>query len=236
MAGSFPYAKFDRTDWVRVPGKARQYRNILNNTIISRRQFDEHYGAVAAYGTNEKKAKYKAREPEALLRPARGRKSALKKSTEEKIRELGIRRIKKEENDADKLVEKFRTKKIRAPHTFTLKNFRRGTSSRRFAVPPSQPEIETIRQGAAKSRIIFSYLVGLMFVDAHGKLKAVSQFSARDIETPYSARDFEQALDIAKNKSSYKSWAGMWMQVILKRTAGVRNGKRYPHMVHMKNP
>lgn len=226
MAG-IPWGKYDATDWVRIPGPQRRYRNIRNPSIeISRRQFDEHYGAASKFGTYEKKARAKAQEPEALLRPARGRTSGRKLTPAQKEVELGRRKVSREEAKQQKLIDKLSSKQTRSPKTITLRNFRKGTQIRRFRIGVDPQEIEALRQAGAKSRIVFGYWVGLEMVsERDGQIKTLSLFSQRDINMPFTERDFRKALEKAAEKN-YATLTGMWIAMHLTMAAAKKNGAR----------
>lgn len=226
MAG-IPWGKYDASDWVRIPGAQRRYRNVSNPSIeISRRQYDEHYGAVAKYGTYEKKARAKSHEAEALLRPARGRSSARKLTPAEREVEANRRKVAAQESKQQRLIDKLVSKKTRNPQTISLRNFKRGTQIRKFRTEVSQQAIEQLRQAAAKSRIVFGYWVGLELVsERDGQIKTPSLFTQRDINMPFTMQDFRKALAKAA-ELSYATLTGMWIAFHLKRDAAKRNGAK----------
>ena len=226
MAG-IPWGKYDRADWVRVPGGARRYASVQNPGVtISRRQFDEHYGSAAFHGTYEKKARVNAKEPQQLLRPARGRKSALKLTPAQKEAELARRRVIKQETQQEKLVRKLETKKIRTPQKITLRNFKSGHVIRKIRTGVDQEEIERLRYEGQKSKIIFGYWVGLEMVsERDGQMKSVSLFTQRDIKLPFTDEDMDAAIDVASNKS-YAELTGMFIAFHLNKAGAIRNGAR----------
>lgn len=224
MAG-IPWGKYERGDWIRIPGGSRRYRNLRNPDItISRRQFDEHYGSASLFGTYEKKAKKNAGSNTQLLRPARGRKSALKLSAAEKEKELGRRKVVQAESKQQHLINRLVDKKNTIPKTISLRNFSKGKQIRKFRTPVDKEAIETIRAAGARSRIIFGYWVGLEMVsERDGQIKTPSLFSQRDINEPFTDEDFEAALQYAATKT-YATLTGMWIALHLKRDAAIRNG------------
>lgn len=226
MAG-IPWGRYDKSDWVRVPGAARRFRNLKNpNVTISRRQFDEHYGAVSFFGTNEKKARVNAQSALQLLRPARGRKSALKLTPAEKESEINRRRVIAQEIKQQKLTERLTTKHNRLPQKITLRNFRKGTQIRKFRTDVNREQIEGLRIAAQQSRIVLSYWVGLEMVsDRDGQLKSVSLFPQREISMSFTQRDMIKAMEKAREKS-YAQLTGMFIAFHLTYQAAKKNGAK----------
>lgn len=216
MAG-IPWGKYEREDWVRVPGAQRRYRlRSSPNITISRRQFDEHYGAVRAYGTNEKKAKHKSAEPEAILRPARGRKSALKIAPAAKEAEINRRRVIAKEAATEKKIQAGRNKVYKYPKSIDLRTFKRGKIHRTIELPVDYDAVENTRQAAAKSRIIFGYYVGVNMIDTrNGQKIAFAGFSLRDINMKFTQRDFNKLIEKAKEKT-YAELVSLWIHLTLK--------------------
>lgn len=224
MAG-IPWGKYERSDWRRLPGTSRRYVSVLNPDVtISRRQFDEHYGAAASFGTYEKKAREKAKEPEALLRPARGRTSARKLSPSEREAEINRRKVAQQERRTEEKISARRGKHYRYPKQITLRNFKRGQIFRVIELPVSYEAVESVRASAAKSRLIFGYLVGANMVDDRtGAPRVFSAFGLRDINYSFSQADFTNLLKKAKEKS-YASLVSLFIHLTLKEdTARSRN-------------
>lgn len=216
MAG-IPWGKYEREDWLRVPGGSRRYALRSNPDItISRRQFDEHYGAVRAYGTYEKKAKHKAREPEALLRPARGRTSARKLSPAEKEIELGRRRVSAKEAATVKRIDRERGKAHKYPRSIDLRTFKKGKIHRTIELPVSLEAVETVRAAAAKSRIVFGYYVGANMIDLRsGERISFAAFGLRDVHMAFTRRDFDELMKKVEEKT-YAELISLWIHLTLK--------------------
>lgn len=236
MAG-IPWGKYDRNDWVRVPGALRRYALRSNPSItISRRQFDEHYGAASAYGTYEKKAKAKSTEREALLRPARGRKSARKLSPEQQEVELNRRKVAAKESAIDKRVQRERNKAHKYPTRIDLRSFKKGSIYRVIELPVSHSAIESVRAAASKSRIVFGYYVGAnMIDDRSGERISFAQFGLRDVHMAYTERDFQTLMDKAKEKS-YAQLVSTWIHLKLKEDIAIKNGwKKFKPKIERNN-
>lgn len=224
MAG-IPWTKYDRSDWRRVPGASRRYANVLNpNVTISRRQFDEHYGSAAEFGTYERKAKKNATSETQLLRPARGRTSALKIAPELKNAELNKRKVIKAESAHDKKVARLQSRHDRIPSSISLRNFGNKKAIRKFRTPVSREAIESIRAAGEKSRIVFGYWVGLEIVsERDNRILTPTCFAQRDIREPFTEADFLKALQMAQVKN-YATLTGMWIALHLTRAASIKNG------------
>jgi hypothetical protein len=220
-----PFGKYERSDWRRVPGAQRRYALVSDPSVtISRRQFDEHYGAAVPYGTYEKKTKLKSKEREALLRPARGRTSALKLSPAEKEAELGRRRVAAKEAATEKKVARGRAKQYRYPTKIDLRNFPKGRIYRTFELPVSYDAIVTVREAAERSRIVFGYYVGANLIDRDGELRSIAQFSLRDIKMKYTELDFEKLMKKVQEKD-YAQLISLWIHLKLKEEIAIkRNG------------
>jgi hypothetical protein len=230
-----PWGKYDRSDWERVPkgqagfsATARTFRlKQRHDVVISRRQFDENYGSASFFGTYEKKAKRNESNALQLLRPARGRKSALKLSPVERESEIGKRKVIKQETQQEKLIRRLSNKKPRTPQKITLKNFQKNKLIRRIRTGVDVDEIERLRYEASKSKIVFGYWVGLEMVsERDGQMKTPSLFSQRDIQLPFTDLDMDNALDVALSKS-YAELTGMFIAFHLTKAAAKRNGVKF---------
>ncbi len=226
MAG-VAWGKYSRSDWERVPGGSRRYRLRGKPSVeISRRQYDEHYGSAAAFGTYERKAKKSAGTREQLLRPARGRTSARKLTPEQQEKELGRRRVTQAEAKQQKLIRKQQSKRPRLPTKITLRNFPKGKQIRRFRTDIDHGEIEGLRKAGAASRIVLGYWVGLELVsERDGKVIHISAFTMRDIKMSFTENDFNRALDLASQKT-YAVLTGMFIAMHLTKAAAIKNGAR----------
>lgn len=233
MAG-VAWGKYSRSDWERVPkgqpgysATARTFRlKSDHGVIIPRRQYDKHYGSAAAFGTYERKAKKAAGTREQLLRPARGRKSALKLTPEEQEKEIGRRKVAQAEAKQQKLIRKQQSKRVRLPKSITLRNFPHGTQIRRFRTNISHEEIETLRIAGQNSRVILGYWVGLEMVsERDGKVIHIALFGMRDKKLSFTEDDFKHALDVAGQRS-YAVLTGMWIAFHLTKPAAIKNGAR----------
>lgn len=225
MAG-IPWGKYDRSDWRRVPGASRRYVLVGNPDItISRRQYDEHYGAAVPYGTYEKKAKHKSQEREAPLRPARGRTSALKLKESEKEAEIGRRRVTAKETATQKRIDRERGKAHKYPKSIDLRTFKKGKISRTIELPVMYEAVESVRSAAAKSRIVFGYYVGANMIDLKsGERISFAAFAMRDINMAFKPSDFTKLIKKAQEKT-YAELISLWIHVKLKSAVAVdRNG------------
>lgn len=216
MAG-IPWGKYDRSDWRRVPGATRRYVNVNNPDItISRRQYDIHYGAASKYGSYERKAKAKSHEAEALLRPARGRTSARKLSPVEREVEAGRRRVAKQERDTEQKIARLRGQKHKSPTKIDLRSFKRGKIYRRITVDVSHAAVENVRASAARSGLVFGYYVGANLIDDKtGEPRTISAFPLRDIDMPFTRKDFNKLIKKI-NEKSYATLVSLWIHLTLK--------------------
>lgn len=230
MAG-IPWGKYDRADWRRSPGASRRYYLVSHpNTTISRRQYDEHYGAARPYGTYEKKAKLKSQEREAILRPARGRTSALKLKESEKEAEIGRRRVVSKDAATQKRIDRERSKAHKYPRSVDLRTFKKGKISRTIELPVMYAAVESVRAAAAKSRIVFGYYVGANMIDIKsGERISFAAFSLRDINMVFKPADFDKLIKKAQEKT-YAELISLWIHIKLKSAVAIdRNGWKKKH-------
>lgn len=192
LTSNLVWGKYDASDFVRVPGKnTRNFQLKGTDTQISRRMFDKHYGAVRAFGTNEKKAAIKGREDNAILRPARGRSDARKLSPSAKVVETNKRLLEAQETAAQEKLQKALYKKRKPLKKVTAANFKAEKISRRFTVEIGDwPELEHIRALGQASKKVFSYFIGVNMIDGtSGKHYDAALFSARYINDVITAKD-----------------------------------------------
>jgi hypothetical protein len=191
------WGRYQRGDWRMQSGKSKRYINRQTGEEISRRQFDQHYGSAAAYGTIDKRAKYNAAQGKNLLRPARGRSSALKLTEAEKIVERSKRKVQKAEKLADKKINSEINKKRHALKRITLSNFKTGKISRNIELPVEYDAIvETIRS-ARDSKIVFGYFVGANLITDMGEDRTFTATRLRSISMGFTREEFDDMIDEA---------------------------------------
>jgi hypothetical protein len=213
------FSKFEGGDFKRVPGATRSYVNTKTGDVISRRQFDQHYGAARAFGTLEKKAKIKSSEDNAILRPARGRTDARKLSASEKIVEANRRKLEAQEAAAQKRIDKELTKKHVIPKKITIKNLRPGHISRAFTVSISEGHdgLESLRREGKSSGKVFSYIVGGNLInDLTGGLRTYTQFAGRYIGDPYTLDDFKELVEHCR-KLQYATLVSFYIRLMFEK-------------------
>ena len=208
------WGDFRATDWKRIPGGARRYVNAKTGDEISRRQYLQHYGGATAYGTLEKRAKHLSKTEKQLLRPARGRKSALRLSETEKIVEYNKRKVNKREAEADKKIARELSKKRRAPKKITIDNFKRGKISRNVVLPIEFEPIEAVRQEAEDSKLVFGYMVGANLITSEGEDRTFVAIKLRSISKKFTERDYQNLLDKA-NEISYAKLVSFFVHLYL---------------------
>ncbi len=215
-----------RGDWKRAPGKARNYVNTKTGAQISRRQYDEHYGSAAAFRTYERKAAHKAAESEAPLRPARGRKSALKLPQKERERIALERREAVAQKKIDKAINRSQARKPRTPKSLTSKNFPTKRLGRAFELPIEYAEIEGFRQKAAAWGNARGYFVGANFIDTRtGDTGSFAMSQLRSMRKAFSEVDFDNLLRAIAAKDYIEAFSA-FMYVALKIEYARRRG--YP--------
>ena len=191
-------ANFVLDEWKRTTG--RKFQNKKTGEIITRRQYDKQRDIKF----EEKAAKNKAKNfYEQILRPARGRKSALKLAPEQKK----IEAHKREENLKDKLIEKDllkSTKHSKIPKTINKRSFKAGYKGRRFLVDFSADAVNELLSVARKYKGALGYTVAVVFVDERtGKQGAFELGGLRAFDMSFTDDDFLDAIDQIRYKKSY---------------------------------
>ncbi len=203
---------YNKSDWVRVPGSARRYKNITTGKTISRVAWLRHYGNISTLGFSHptQRAKYeKKQNPKLqLARPARHRTSLLGKNkplTPELFNEIIDARISEiSERIIQKKIHKLiaRGEVLRYPHQINASTFpSRKHMGRTIALPIAREPAETVRKSAAKWGNVFGYFIGLNFIDNRdGSEGAYAFFPLRLISQEFTIEDFEDAMAEAINK------------------------------------
>ncbi len=203
---------YNKSDWVRVPGSARRYKNIITGKTISRVTWLRHYGAISKLGFAHpaQRAKYEKKQNTKLqlARPARHRSSLLGKNkplTAEEFNEIIAARISEisaraTQKKINKLIA--RGEVLRYPHRITASTFPSLKSmGRTIALPIERESVEIVRKSAARWGNVFGYFVGLNFIDNRdGSEGAYAFFSLRLISQEFKLEDFEDAMAEAINK------------------------------------
>ncbi len=194
------------SDWRRLPGSARQYINNKTGEVLSRRQYDEKIGRLHQAGikTNEAQARRNAAtQGEAqLLKPARGRKSALKLGSDARLAEIQQRAEKKVQAEIRKRIAREQTKKTQVPEKLTLRNFKKGKKGRFFYVPLEFDAIRDFIETASDYPGAFGYTVGFTFVDSRkGTTGQATLFSLRAFNVDFDEDDFDEMEDFIDERS-----------------------------------
>lgn len=209
------WSAFEGGDWQRVRGdKARRYVNKKTGVVISRRQFLQHYGKAQAFGTLEKRAKYYSKSDKQLLRPARGRKSALRVIESEKTAIAARRRLERQEKAADKKIEKELKRKRRTPKKISVSNFKKGKISRNIELDVDYSEIERVRLEAKKSGIVFGYLVGANMITEMGEDRTFTTIKLRSISKSFKREEFDSMLETVQ-QMSYATLVSLFVHLSL---------------------
>jgi hypothetical protein len=190
----------------RIPGKQKRVLDKQTGKEYSRRQFDKEFGKLKTQGVKsyEELARYnKGQEGKAqLLKPAKGRASALKLPAEKKREVLAQRVETQTEKRLQNKIQKEESKKLRTPKSLSLKNFKPGKMGRRFNVPFDLITINEFINTAAKFKGSYGYTVGFIFVDTKtGAKGGVTLIRLRDLKMPYELDEFEEMLNYIEERN-----------------------------------
>lgn len=159
--------------WIRLPGKASRYRQTDTGEEISRRQFDRHYGRLAAQGFRSNEAQAKANRKkdieQYLSRPARGRGSLLRKPEAERAASLLER----------KLSIARRKEKRNVPLTIENRTLGKKAQGIRFDIPYDLSIVKEWLDAASRNPDIIGAGVGVnFFVLETAELKPLTAYGA----------------------------------------------------------
>jgi len=225
----------------RVPGPARQYRNTDTGEIISRRKYLEQKRGVS----NEMFAKMNAvTNPElAALRPARGRKSALKLSKteqeliaqarlEDKLRQREIREEAKKKREIEKLLKKRGTKKQIKRRRITGALLQPGRMGRRIPFETYDDYVEMFKEAKAGGKVKF-YGLGMQgYHENTGQELDITVFTMRTLTRPIPEDEFFAVMEEALEERLYFVFTNYWMHLAFskeyaaQRAAKAKNRKR----------
>ena len=196
--------------WKRVSG--RRFENERTGEVISRRQYDKRYGALArgGFGSYEQKARANlTREGPVrqILKPARGR---LKYRGPEYEREREAARRTRERNEIEAQrkayaqIKSAQKRKYRTLKSISDRNFAPGVRSRKFPVEFSYESIADFLQIARKDKHLYAYLVGVDFVDLHDGVKgSMYVIGTRVMSYPFTEGDMESIEDKMEEKLAH---------------------------------
>ena len=216
--------------WRRLPGSARQYQNIKSGEIISRREYSKRTSAnIKLHGSFEKLAAFNAKTNRAaqLLKPAKGRSSAVKLAPELKRAEIQKREAEITEHRAHKKIQRALQRHPRTPKRVTVSSFKRHHISRGYDLPISYSAIEEAREVAARSGIVFAYYVGGTIIDNRsGEVMTPTYIASRYIKSKFKADEYHDMIEWLMSKS-YATLVGLWIRFRMDTTiAQKKNGWR----------
>lgn len=190
------WGKWSRADWTREPGSARKYKNKKTGEIISRHNYDVHYGSLKGLKGYRQKAQLNRRQnPEAILRPAPGRKKASALKGKEKREEIARRQREAKEAAAQRKIQSQWKRKYAVPKKIDLRNFRPGKISRVIELPIAYQPIEDVRQEAQRSGIVFAYMVGANLITEEGEERTIMESGLNHISVRFTKDRYADFID-----------------------------------------
>lgn len=230
---------FDIRDWTRVPGSTRRYKNIKTDVEVSRHQFDKMRFGL----THKQKAKqsFIADPKTAVLRPAKGRKSALSAPPEMKeaiaVARLDIKEQKKIAKEEEKRA-KAEARKIehalnkKVPQSkITKQSLKTGQMGVRKPFTDYKDFLRLL-DDARNLGVIFSYSLGWRGVSERpenaGKYLDVTVFTQQHISKTISEDDFNQEFETSFLEKAYMKFKNFFMHFAFKKEyaqARIKNSK-----------
>lgn len=211
----------DLKDWQVIKGTARNYKNVKTGEVLSRRQFDKLRGI--SYETKAKTNKAK-NEKLQLLRPARGRKSALKldrdlqeavaTARKDRLAELAEKKI--IEAETKKLNSKFMramNKKTPTPK-ISKQSLKTGHLGVRKPFSSYEQYVELLTE-AQRLGVIFMYGLGWTGVSDRdgqvGETRDVTVFKMADIKLMRTEEEFNEAFEESILEKQYMHFRNYFM-------------------------
>lgn len=209
----------DASDYFRIAG--RRFENKNTGEIITRRQYDKRFGALAKGGFKsfEEKAKsnFEKNVLEAVSRPARGR-TSLRKLSELEKREVSLKRI------AEKEQKHKNSPKIK------ITDLQQGKKSFEVECDWSLEEINKIldQLQSFPHNSVFAYLIGAKAVSEEGTIKYVAAFPYTHYQEKFTQADFEEATDRVTRIDSAGSGRGLiplsaWIRISFEESFAQKN-------------
>ncbi len=220
---------FTATDFKRVPG--RRFENIKTGQIISRRQYDKHFGILAKQGFTgyeTKSAANKKANLEAILRPARGRKkfvSVAQSPTEKAVetyKEIQTRNKVAEQNLKTKRINQKVSSKLKRSgrrKSFRTQSFGMETRFKKIYVGFSREAVdEMLAKIRTENRDVEAYMIGAWGIDTEdGSRFGFNILGLRDIRTGHGFeklrdQDWDEILATIIEKMSHYKKGGLLIQ------------------------
>lgn len=209
----------------RVPGKARNYRNIETGEVVSRRQYLKSVRGIS----NELLAKRNAAtNPQLQLsRPARGRSSLIKKSEverelvssirlEDKLKKAELAQIAKQEKALESKIKRIQNAKPKRIKSLSSRILKKGAMGVRVPFYTYEQYIQMFNQGKA-DKDIGSYGIGVNGYDeSSGDERTFTLFRLRDFSRPIPEDEFLEAADDEIEGRSYFAFTNFYMHVAFK--------------------
>lgn len=192
------WGKFTKSDWKPEGGKSRNFVNKKTGEVISRRQYDKHYGAIRAFGSYEEKAKHfkDIQGGAQLLKPARGRKSKIKALGEERERAIQDRRKLQQQIAADRKIQRASRRHPKPPQRITRRSFKPNHRTRAYELPINYDAVVSTINAGRRSGLVFGYLVGVNLIDMRdGSPRTYTYGTLRHINKAFTQGDYEKMLD-----------------------------------------
>ncbi len=230
MAKQKPIQIINGERWQSQGGTSRNFIDLDTGEVLSRRQFDKRFGALAREGfkTYEQKAAAAAKREgyEQLAKPARGRSSVRKVQGPMRADIITARIEQAKEKEIAKAERRLSNKKARTPKSLSIKNFKPGKMGRTFRVELSYDAIRDFIAAASKYKGAFSYNVGIEFFDTRtGKTGAANVVKGRAFSVPFDEGDWEE-LEEWDNEHSYAQAAFAYVYIALKKAVYEKHGKK----------
>lgn len=206
-------------------GKTRQFLNLVTGEKISRRKYDEIRGIFYEAKAAANRAKDEA---EQILRPAKGRKSAVKLKVEFKKTVAQARLEKKQQVEAEEKARKELAAKVRLVQRKTAKKVRvkkvrdqlleAGRVGARIAFNTYEDYEELYRQIQKMGDKVFAYGLGITYIVTEergevGQERDVTVFTMMRAKEFVDKDDFEETMQADIESRSYLKFAHYWMHL-----------------------
>lgn len=200
----------------------RKYQNIKTGEIISRRRYDETYGAARQFGTYEKKSKINE-EIDPLLhfaRPSRGKPSKIKETKkmtgEEKSQFILSSKSLKQSHELSKKNQRIYDRKtnrlLKQPKKINTKTFTKGKRSmwRDYYTRPDYDSMLDFLILAKSDKRISRYQIGFEVLnEKRSTTYPMTIIQLRDFSVPFTYEDYESMVANIEERGYIQIIAGV---------------------------
>lgn len=209
--------------FTRLPGSARRYLDTITGKEISRREYQQF---MRGGTTNEQLAAInRSQNPIiAAARPAKGRKSALRASPQEReiiaqariedqLRRAALKDEAKKQREIEKLLAKRGSKKPKKRKRITLSLLQPGRIGRRVEFYTYEEYVEMFAEAKQGGKVLFYGLGAQGYHETTGKELDFTVFTMRTLTRPIDEDSFNEEMSEQIESRTYFVFTNYWMHL-----------------------